>query len=47
MSLGIGLLNGLSLGLTYVETGGHHAVLDILFIRFILSWGEDVAQSSE
>ena len=42
MSLGIGLLNGLSIGLTYAETDGHHVVLDILLFRFILSWDEPV-----
>ena len=42
MSLAIGLLNGLSIGLTYAENDGHHVVLDILAIRFILSWGEPV-----
>jgi hypothetical protein len=42
MSLGIGLLNGLSIGLTYAETDGHHVVMDILLFRFILSWGEPV-----
>ncbi len=40
MSLGIGLLNGLSIGLTYAEADGHHVVMDILLFRFILSWGE-------
>jgi hypothetical protein len=42
MSLGIGLLNGLSIGLTYAEADGHHVVVDILLFRFILSWGEPV-----
>lgn len=42
MSLAIGLLNGMSIGLTYAENEGHHVVLDILVIRFILSWGEPV-----
>jgi hypothetical protein len=42
MSLAIGLLHGLSIGLTYAENDGHHVVLDILVIRFILSWGEPV-----
>jgi len=42
MSLGIGLLNGLSIGLTYAEIDGHHVVVDILMFRFILSWGEPV-----
>ena len=42
MSLAIGLLNGLSIGLTYTENEGHHVVLDILVFRFILSWGEPV-----
>jgi hypothetical protein len=42
MSLAIGLLNGLSIGLTYAENDGHHVVLDILVIRLILSWGEPV-----
>ena len=39
MSLGIGLLNGLSIGLTYAETEEHNIVLDVLCLRFILSWG--------
>jgi hypothetical protein len=42
MSLGIGLLNGLSVGLTYAETDGNHVVLDILMFRLILSWGDSV-----
>lgn len=30
MSLAIGLLNGLSIGLTYAENDGHHVVLTCL-----------------
>jgi hypothetical protein len=40
MTLEIGLLNGLSIGLTYVETDEKHVVLDIFVLRLILSWGE-------
>ena len=42
MTLGIVLLNGFSLGLTYAESDEHHVILDLLVIRLILSWGEIV-----
>ena len=42
MTVEIGLLHGLSLGLTYAETDEHHIVLDLFVLRFIFSWGEVV-----